>query len=58
MTQFSCTQLHRERCYSILPKILVMILPPFLLHGIVQNFACNVIALKGDIDIIFAIIDC
>ena len=41
-------------CYSVFPKFLVLVLSRILLHGIVQNFACNIFCLQDDDDIIFA----
>ena len=40
------------------PKILVVVLSRILLYGIVQNFACNILTLKDDFDIIFVSIAC
>ena len=39
---------------SVFPKFFVIVLSWIILHGIVQNFARNILTLKGDIDMIFA----
>ena len=39
-------------------KILVVVLYWILLHGIVHNFACNILNLRDNIDINFASIAC
>ena len=52
--QFRYIKLNRGRCYSVLPEVLVMVLSRILFHGIVQNFACNILILKAKIDMIFA----
>ena len=43
------------RSYFIFTKIFALILSRILLHGIVQNFAWNMLTLKDDIDVIFAV---
>ena len=58
MMQFGCIQLNRGRCYSVFFKILVIVLSRILLHGTVRNFACNVLILQNDINVIFASIAC
>ena len=40
--------------YSVLPQIPVIVLSQILLHGIVRNFACNILTLKDNTDINFA----
>ena len=40
-------------CY-VFSKILVIVLSRILLHGMVQNFACNILTLKDDTYIVFA----
>ena len=56
--QFRYTQLIRGRCSSVLPQIFVIVLSGTLLHGILENFACDTLLLKATIDINFAGIDC
>ena len=58
MVQFECIYLNSGRCYPIYPKILAIVLCQILLHEIIQNFACNKITLKVDIDITFTSITC
>ena len=48
---------HTEN-YGCIPKILVIVLPQILSQGIVQNFACYILTLKDDIDLIFVGIVC
>ena len=57
MVQFGCIYLSR-RLNSVFLKILVLILSRILLYEIVQNFACDLLALKDNIDIFFANRDC
>ena len=51
--QFGCIKLSRERCYSVFPEILVLVPYQILLHSNVQNFACSILSLKDEIDIVF-----
>ena len=53
MIQFGYKWLCRGRCYSVISKILMIVLSRILLHGIAQNFACNKHTLRDTIDIIF-----
>ena len=52
MEQFLYTQLSTGGCYSVFSKILAVVLSRILLHGIVQNFACNILILQHDTDIV------
>ena len=54
MVQFDCIWLSKGHCYSVYPKNFVLVLSGILLHGIVQNFAFNMLTLKDDINIFFA----
>ena len=45
--------LYTERYCSFFSKILVIVLSQILLHGIVQNFPCDMPSLNDDIVIIF-----
>ena len=58
MMQFGHVQLSKGSCYSVFSQILVVVLSRILLHGIEQNFACNILTLKDDIDVNFASIAC
>ena len=56
MIQFWYLYLTKGSCCSVFPKIFLIALPQILLIGIVQNFAYNVLTLKDNTDIIFAVI--
>ena len=49
MKQFVYTLFNRGRFNSVFPKILAIVLFRILLHGILENFACNILTLKADI---------
>ena len=52
MVKLMYVQLNRGRCYFVLLHILVIVLSRILQHGIVQNFACNILTLKNNIQYI------
>ena len=54
MMLFGCILLSKRRYFSAFLKILPIVLFQILLHGTVQNFACNILTLKDDIDIKFS----
>ena len=58
MMQFGYILLNRGRYYSVFPKILLVVLSRILLNGILEDFACNMLTLQDNIDIIFESIAC